>query len=287
MSSIAAGVNAERTNRWLLIGALVLAVLAGVLVFALLANFGGDDDESVAGGSGGDVEVLVANQSIEPGTTVSEDMFDVISVKDSIVVPDHVDDAEVIVGETARVEILQGNQISLRQFAGGVNDDFDEQLTFKVPEGMRAYAMSISESTAVGGLLVPGDRVDIVVQYSTKVSQDAQFKQIHYELFAENVEVLARAQTDVEEVPVIDASSAAEDDGEDTEPVDDGVSRRPTDISPDPGAATVTLALTPAQVLALGSYDDRLDGEISIALRRFGDDAPFGAQPFVIDVFEN
>jgi pilus assembly protein CpaB len=287
MSSIVAGVNAERTNRWLLIGAAVLAVLAGVLVFALLANFGDDDGSSGSGAStAGDTDVLVANQTINAGTEVTADMFEVASFDAKYIVPDAVNDAEALIGQTARVKILEGQQVSAQAFVGGVDDTFDDQLTFKVPEGMRAYAMSISEDTAVGGLLVPGDRVDIVVRYSTKTNADARDKQIHFELFAENVEVLARAQTDVEQSAVIDTTA------NDAAPVEDdpgaaGVARRPEEIDPDPGAGTVTLALTPDQVLRLGQYEVLLDGEISIALRKYGDDAPSGTQPVIITVLEN
>lgn len=283
MSSIAAGVNAERTNRWLLIGALVLAVVAGILVFALLANFGDDDEATPSVDDGGPATVLIANQDIAPGTNVTADMFDVAQTNRAVA--SAVENPEDVAGLTSTVEILEGNQVSFRQFVGGVDDDFADQLTFKVPDGMRAYAMTISEETAVGGLLVPGDRVDIVVRYSTKVNPDAPTKQLHIELFAENVEVLARAQTDVEEVPVVDA--AADPATEEVDPVDDGVTRRPTDIDADPGAGTVTLALTPDQVLRLGQFEILADGEVSIALRKFGDAAPFGAQPVIIDVLEN
>jgi pilus assembly protein CpaB len=285
MSSIASGVNAERTNRWLLIGALALAVVAGVLVFALLANFGGGDGDSSPAGviDGGPADVLVAKQTIDPGTNVTEDMFEVVSYDADYVVPQPVTNLEDVAGLTTTVTILQGNQASYTQFVGGADDDFDN-LTFKVPDGMLAYSMSVSEDTAVGGLLVPSDRVDIVVRYSTKATPDAQVKQLHTELFAENVQVLARAQTDVEGVASVDGSTDAP--AGDAEPVESGAEVRPDDVEADPGANTVTFALTPDQVLRLGQYEVLADGKVTIALRRYGDDAIRNTPPVVTDILE-
>jgi pilus assembly protein CpaB len=281
---MAAGVNAERTNRWLLIGAAVLAVLAGVLVFALLANVGGGDDKT-SSASDGDTQVLVAKQTINPGTEVTEDMFELVNFDSKYVVQDAVDDPKALVGQTASTKILEGAQISTQQFVGGASDTFDKQLTFKVPDGMRAYSMSVGEETAVGGLLVPSDRVDIIVRYTTKASPSAQFRDLHIEVFAENVEVLARAQTDVEGVSVLDPEANPTETAATTN--DEGVVRRPEEIDADPGAATITLALTPQQVLELGKYAILDDGEVSIALRKFGDDAPSGTTPVIIPLIDD
>lgn len=285
MSSMAAGVNAERTNRWLLIGAAVLAVLAGVLVFALLANVGGDDDNT-SSASDGDTPVLVANRTINPGTEVTEDMFELVNFDSRYVVLGSVDDPAALVGQTANTKILEGAQISTQQFVGGASGDFDDQLTFKVPEGMRAYSMRVGEETAVGGLLVPSDRVDIIVRYTTRATPGSQFRDLHIEVFAEDVLVLARAQTDVEGVSVVDPE-ANPAEGEGTGTNQEGVDARPEDIDADPGANTVTLALTPQQVLELGKFAILEDGEVSIALRKFGDDAPSGTTPVIIPLIDN
>jgi Flp pilus assembly protein CpaB len=281
MASIVASMSGERMNRWLLVGAAALALLAGILVFAILANVAGGDGGGDGTAAAGRANVLVARDTIRAGTEVTASMFEPASFEERFIVPDAVVDAAALTGRTARVEILRGQQISARAFVSGIEDGLGDQLAPKVPAGMRAYALAIKEDTAVGGLLVPGDRVDLVVRYSTKNSPDARTKQMHIELFAANVEVLARGQTDVREAPAI-ASSA--EGG-----VVDGASaaRRPEDIEPDPGAATVTLALTPEQVLRLNQYQVLPDGEISIALRRFGDEAPVAAEPIVITVVDN
>jgi pilus assembly protein CpaB len=275
----------ERMNRWLLIGAAAFALMAGALVFALLANVGSGD----GGGGGrtsatGDVNVLVAKETIALGTFVTEDMFETATFDARYIVPDAVDDAKSLIGRTAKSEILAGQQISARQFVSGTeNDEFSDQIAVNVPPGHRAYSMSISEETAVGGLLVPGDRVDIIVRYSTKQAPDAPNKQVHIELFAGNVLVLARGQTKVEDAPPIGSGDAAAVEGETT---DTATAGRPDDVDPDPGAATLTLALTPEQVLAINQYEVLEDGEISIALRRFGEDAPFPAEGLIINVLE-
>lgn len=275
-------------NRWLLIGAAAFALLAGALVFALLANVGSDDG---GGGRGvsvqdGGTQVLVAKQTIGIGTDVTAEMFELTSFEEgSIIVPDYVDDVNALIGRQAAVEILAGQQISARYLVGGDGDAADiPGIGPAIPPGMRAYSLSISEDTAVGGLIVPGDRVDLIVRYSTKTSPGAPDKQVHIAAFASNVLVLARGQEDVEGRGPI----ASEGQSEETEQpaVDAGAALRPDDIDPDPGAATLTLALTPQQVLEIGQFAVLEDGQISVALRRFGDDAPFGVEPVIVTLFE-
>ena len=119
MSSIASGMNAERTNRWLLIGAAVLALGAAVLVFLLLANVGGDDDGATSG-SGADVTVLVANQTIPANTEITAGMFDEVTVKESGQVVEAAGASSQVVGRVTTSQIVEGQQISLAQVSGAV-----------------------------------------------------------------------------------------------------------------------------------------------------------------------
>ena len=63
--------------------------------------------------------------------------------------------------------------------------------------GERAVAVAVSEQTQVGGLLQPGDRVDVLVTIHEKptASSDQQF--LHIQTVLQNVEVLAQAQTPI------------------------------------------------------------------------------------------
>jgi pilus assembly protein CpaB len=251
----------ERMNRWLLIGAAAFAVLAGALVFALLANVGSDDGGGGGGAAaaGDRVSVLVATETISPGTIVTADMLELASFEQRYIVPDKVDDVSSIIGSRAAVRVLQGQQISRLQFIGEGGTDVPG-ITPEIPPGHFAYAVSITEVSGVAGLIVPGDRVDIVVRYSTPGS-NAATKIMHIEPFATNVLVLARGQEDVDGPAVVGDGTG-----------DAGAGVRPEDVDPDPGAATLTLALRPDQVLGINTFEVLEDGEISFALRRFGDE---------------
>jgi Flp pilus assembly protein CpaB len=285
MSSIATRVNAERNNRWLLIGAAVLAVVAGALIFVALANFSDGSDDGGSAASSGDAKVLVATQDIAAGEKLDEDMFRVATFAEDDLIGGHIEDVTLVEGQVARVPIVEGSQIS-GTFIGAqpTEDEFVDQLTFKVPDGMRAYSMSVVEDTAVGGLLVPSDRVDLIVEYITKPSRDSDIEFRHIELLAENIEVLAVAQESVEQsiatAPVVEGDEPVAGDD-----VDPGIARRPEDDDTNEGARTVTLALTPEQVMRVTRFLDEEDATIRSALRQFGDDAAFGQEPIVYEIF--
>lgn len=280
MSSIAANINPERTNRWLLIGALALAVIAGVLIFAALANLGGDDDKTATSVAGGDTPVLVANDTIRAGTKLTPDMFRSATFAEADVVPGAVKEAAAVDGLTARVEVLKGQQLSQSAISNASDDERTDQLAFKIPDGKRAIAVSVNEVTGVAGLLVPGDRVDIVVTIEEKrfVNDEQQFVRIQTVL--QNIEVLARAQTDVEGVVVLDA------EGNTVSPTDTGgaeFERRPTDIDPEANAGTVTLALSPEEVQRLVLADAL--GDITLSLRAYGENGVAPVEEILVPVY--
>src|SRR5256885_579918 len=104
MATITAS-NPQRTNRWLLIGAAVLALSAGILVAVVLANTAGDGTTTTKSTSGtGDQFALVAKDTIPAGKKITQGMFD--RVKVDSVVPNVVSDESVAVGTISRAEIL-------------------------------------------------------------------------------------------------------------------------------------------------------------------------------------
>ena len=106
-----------------------------------------------------------------------------------------------------------------------------------IPSGMRAISMEISPETAVGGFILPNDRVDVILTRAEKTSQDEVYTT---EVILSNVQVLAIDQT------------VEEKNGQRTVT-----------------GKIATLALTPtqAQTLALG----RRLGTLSLALRGLND----------------
>ena len=291
MSSIASGMNAERTNRWLLIGAAVLALGAAVLVFLLLANVGGDDD-GASSGSGPDVTVLVANQTIPVNTEITASMFDEVTVSESQTVADYASTSSQVVGRAATAEIIEGQQISLAQTSGGTTEDVDEAgLASVIDASSVGFTLGADEISNVAGFVQAGDRVNVVGVFAVEVEQvnaaaaadDSNVAFTRVETLLQHVEVLAVAQAPVDAVPAADPATDGETttDGEATST--DSERARPEDVEPNPDAGNVTVhvSLQDAQLLAAA----RAQGEIFLELRALGDEAVAPIEPTCFDTY--
>lgn len=287
MSSIAANAGPERTNRWLLIVGVALALITGVLVFAAVSSMSDDSEGGSTSGPTGDSRVLVASETIRQGTKLEADMFRIATFGEDDLVPQSIDDAEAIVGQTVTTDILKGQQLSRAYIATSTDDDRADQLTFKVPEGHRGIGVSVNDVSTFGGLVVPGDRVDVVVTFDEKdsnVTDAQQYKRISTVL--QNVLVLAREQTEVQLVNTLPGEEEEDTTDPGESPVTSGTAfeQRPEDFDPDGGVSVVTLALTPGDVQALVLADSL--GEVTLVLRRFGEDAIVPIEDLRVPVFE-
>ena len=282
MSSIVSGMNQEKTNRWLLIGAAVLAVVAGALVFAALANFGGDDDQSGGGSvSSGNTQVLVADQEINAGTRLTSDMFRVATFAEEDVIANPVANQEAIVGQITSVKLLEGQQLS-RTYIGEAtsDDDLREQLAFLVERGLRGIGLSVDDVTIVGGHAIAGDRVDVIWTVRQKDNATAEVEFLRIETLFQNVEVVARAETPVDGVVTLDAEGNVKPIDE----TDKTIERRADDTDLGDRAGTIVLALTPDQVQLLQMAVEL--GAVTLSLRPFGDEAVPALTPIIVPVFE-
>jgi pilus assembly protein CpaB len=125
---------------------------------------------------------------------------------------------------------------------------------------MRAMSVSVSEETSVGGLVLPGDRVDLMVVTDFTTADGVDVTQ--GVLLLQNVEVLAVAQETVRPVSRVDVNG---------EPLEDGVATRDEDAEEDPDAATVTLAVSPEDAPLLAVAQE--EGTVYLSLRPVGDDS--------------
>jgi Flp pilus assembly protein CpaB len=282
MSSIAVGADPERANRWLLIVGVALALITGVLVFAAVTSFGGDDGSSTAV-AGGDSPVLVAKETIRQGSKLNADQFKVVTFAESDLVPNPISNADAIVGQTATTDILKGQQLSQAHIATTTDDDRADQLTFKVPDGHRAIGVKVDDVSTFGGLVVPGDRVDVVVTYDEKDNNASEQKYKRISTVLQNVLVLAREQTEVQLVNPLPGEEAAPE-AETGVPSGQAFEQRPEDFDPDSGVSVVTLALSPADVQQLVLAMSL--GDVTLVLRKFGEDAVVPMDDLRVPVFE-
>ena len=278
-----------RSSRALLFLGLIFAAVAAVLVFVAVNQGDGDGEGAVTPGTTTSREVVFAGKDIAARTEVTESMLTTKTVAEDEALRGAFSDYEPVVGQVTRQEILKGEQVTRTKVGPQTETEIEEGLSFVIPQGMRGFSIKVDEPSAVGGLLLPGDRVDIIA-----IFDKSDFDNDKAVTLLQNLEVLAVAQTAQESIP----PPASEQAAEEATPESDGVAEeaaageaslgtRPEDVVTNPGARTVTLAVTPeqAQLLAL----TQAKGDLALALRPYGDAAdvslnettliPMGALP--------
>ena len=137
--------------------------------------------------------VAVASARIPARTLVTVDM---VSFKNLPVEYKHdsaVTESSQVVGYTTRAEIEAGEPILQTKLVSKENSG--TTLAYAIPLGMRAISISVNDQSGVAGLLVPGDRVDVVgVLDIEQQSKDPNVNPIKYtmtHLILQNIEVMA------------------------------------------------------------------------------------------------
>lgn len=260
MARAIAGTQADGKSRIIIIAAVIFSALAAVLLFAALQNRGDG-----GGGSSAAVttDVIVATRDIGANTPLTADMVEVnaLSIDESLA--GAYTSVEPLIGLPVRYPIQKGEQVTTAKIGlEAIRDEKD--LALVLPPGKRAVAIEVSEMTSVGGLLLPGNFVDLIVVLDGGEEGLNDNKAL---TLLQNIEVLAVAQEAQEPVP------ASSDAGDGTGGIQ---GQRPQEVERQPGARTVTVAVTPqeAQLLALlqaqgGSGGN--DVKILLALRPGGD----------------
>jgi pilus assembly protein CpaB len=259
MARTIASANPERQNRLIFMGAIGFALLAAVLVFAALSGLG--DGGGGGGGSafGDTVDVVVASQEISAGTRISGDMLQLATLPVNGTVDGALTSRDGLDGLVVRQDMAKGEQFTaakLGQTEGGA-----ETLSAIVPPGMRAAALEVDENTVVGGLVVAGDRVDIIVIMEDQTG-DGPPRGV---TLLQDVEVLAVAQTTQKPVTRLDRYGNPIQ----TDTAAGTLATRPEDASPNQKAKTVTLAVKPGDAPLLALAQDQ--GTVYLVLRGEGD----------------
>ena len=281
-----AGMAAGSTNRRLLLLALVAGIVAAILIYTALSR----SSEATSGAGGASaastVPAVVAKQDIPARTKVTTSMVEVRQVPSDTRSELAYTDLSQVVGQVTRYpiatseEVLSTKVVSLES-ATATGDS----LSYVIPEGNRGISIEVSEVVSSGGLVLPGDYVDIIGVFDVKFgSGDQETTEDKYfsRIILQNIEVLAVAQTVVDTPP--EAGTTTGTDGETTTTDADGQRVRNTEADPEPKASTVTLSVTPqeAQLLFLAEEN----GVLRLAVRPYGDaavqDIPFVAETELI-----
>ncbi len=248
----------SRVNRRFLLLAIVLAILSAVLVYAQLSHSGSNSSSS---SGGGDVSVVVAKAAVPAGTRITADMVEIRSFGQNDVGFQALTASEQAVGQVARYPIAAGEQVLSSKLVDTTVSS-SSNLAFVLQNGMRGVAMHVDPVTAAGGLVLPGDHVDVLW---------IPFKAAPVYIMLSDVEVTAVSQT------VVDVAPAAPGLQKDPNAPQTGNRTRISEGNPDPAADTVTFMVSPEQAMSLicgTSIAQAYGGTISLSVRSFGDTAP-------------
>jgi pilus assembly protein CpaB len=213
--------------------ALIAALVVALTGMALLVVYKQRFEAQASGGA--PVPVLMAVQDIPLGAVLTDRMLGVRHIPASYVEFRHIraDDAQRIIGVRMSMEVRANESILWSDLATTTGERRD--LSSLVRSGMRAITIRADGTSAFGGLLRPGDRVDAFLTVARGVDDDAR---VTIPLL-QNVIVLAV--------------------GEDTGAILDVETRRGESVS------QVTLGVTVAQSQVVAFATDR--GRLTLVLR--------------------
>ena len=219
--------------------ALVVAVFFGLVAAYGIYNFLSHQQKETDTLRAANQEIVVAAQDILPGTIFNEESLKKGLTKTTpwpktSIPAGAFSTPQQIMGKVSRVKILANEPILESRLAGE-----GAGLTVRLEAGKRALALRVDEIVGVSGFIVPDDRVDVILTTTPLgAAQDAKISKI----VLQNKRVLSVAQ------------STEQKDGKPQL------------------ARSITLEVTPeeAEKLSLASQD----GQIVLALRGLGDEAP-------------
>ena len=255
----------QMSGKFALVLALGFGLTASLLVWVYLKNLSKATEPVQT------VAVVIANSDIAPRTSLTKEMLKIQQVPVDIRHPKAFPSVDKLEGKVTRLAITAGEQIlDTKVFA----DREESGLAFVIPPNKRAISVGVSEVIGSGGLIVPGDRVDVVAVFdSRQVGKDMAT------MVLQDVEVLAVAQLILGEEPVSLATKVGQQNG-----MFGGSKEQPkVDPKAQPTAKSVTLAVSPDEAQRLILAEDK--GKIRLALRPYGEKSKVDSAEAVLASF--
>ena len=137
--------------------ALTVGILCGILAFFLLYQKASDIEKKST-----PVEILFATRFIPAGNWLKPEMVERRSIPGAFVVPSAIHDVRDVQDMVNLVPISAGEQIMANKFGSG-----DDSLALALNNGYRAFTLEVNETSGVGDLLHPGNRVDLLTKVTT------------------------------------------------------------------------------------------------------------------------
>jgi pilus assembly protein CpaB len=199
--------------------------------------------------------VVVAMSDILPGTAIEENMVIETAVPLKFVQPSAFTSVREAVGQIAAVPIQKDSQV-----LGTAMTSVGRSLATKIPRGMRAVSLAVTDVTGVSSLVAANNYVDVLATVKLGSGLGSANQRVFVTTLFQNVMVLA-VGSDLGEVRT-------------TSPDDPMAALAQQERE---RFSTVTLALTPQQAQDLVLAQDI--GDVSLALRSFRDENETAALP--------
>jgi len=206
-------------NRNLIIS-LCLGLASAGLAFYLLYRSTSEIEKKVT-----PVQVLVASKYIPAGVFLNPNMVEKKSIPESFISPSTIRELREVEGLMTLVPLSEGEQILSNKFG-----ESEESLAFTLNPGYRAYTLEVNETNGVGGLIHPGNHIDLLTKIESGKREITSF-------VYQNLLVLAVGQK---------LSSGQQ-----------GAKGSDSSRETDSGYGTVTLAVTPEEAETLMYLEGR------------------------------
>jgi len=227
---------------------ILLIVAAGCGLVAMLGvqqvlnNKGEDDTEKV--------QVLQASADVAMGQTLNEVNTQFVTVDVNTVPDGAVTDLEQITNRAVLIPVNIGDWITEKK----LGPPGSSGVTIRIPDGMQVSTIPVDPTTSHSGMLQPGHRVDLMINYEDKNE------------LGDRIQKVRRILQYVEVFAVDNKVYGLNDDGQAGK------------------AKNISLLVTPDQALFLELA--KTQGRMSTVLRRNGDDTELAADELSADELE-
>jgi pilus assembly protein CpaB len=141
--------------------------------------------------------VVVAKATLPAQTVLSPDNVELKDVAPDAVQPNAATSVGEVQGKAISVPVAIGEQILSHRLAGPTEPATAKKLADLVPAGKRAMSVTFTELSSAGGLITPGDYVDVIAVFNKNTLGKDQSM-----ILLQDVLVLAVAQnTSVDQLP--------------------------------------------------------------------------------------
>lgn len=152
----------DKSNKKVLIIAMILATITSILIFTYIRKVESTNQTVQK------VTIFVASKTIDARSVIINQDLKEIKIEENLINKDAIRDKNQIINMTTKEAIYEGEQILKSRLSNSNNST----LAFEIPSGKRAVTINVSEASAIGYFVNPGDYVDIIVTLE-KETQDS------------------------------------------------------------------------------------------------------------------